>query len=59
MHKDWATIFGGMESWKVFDERLESRGKAKVAALKFSPASLSLPFHPRTEGLLPVLCRQE
>jgi hypothetical protein len=57
MHKDWATLFDGMESWKVFGERLESRDKAKAAALKFSPASLSVPFHPRTEGLLSVLYR--
>jgi hypothetical protein len=57
MHKDRATLFGEMESWKVFGERLESRDKAKAAALKFSPASLSVPFHPRTEGLLSVLYR--
>jgi hypothetical protein len=41
-----------MESWKVFGERVALRGKAKVAALKFSPASLSVPFRPETEGIL-------
>ena len=35
----------------MFRERLESRGKAKVAALKFSAASLSVPFRPETEGV--------